>query len=50
MQSIVAIASYLRKLSFGMSRALTGMTGPAHQGNRCGIFPEAHAGEGSMIS
>jgi hypothetical protein len=50
MQSIVANANYLRKLSLDMWRPFTGITGPAHQGNRCGTSQEAHTGGGSMIS
>lgn len=50
MQSIVATASYLRKLSLDTWRLFMEITGPAHQGNRCGRSPEAHAGEGFMIT
>lgn len=49
MQSIIAIASYMRKLSMDTWRPFAEITGPAHQGNRCGTTPEAHAGEGFMI-
>lgn len=50
MQNIVATASYLRKLSLDTWRLFMEITGPAHQGNRCGRSPEAHAGEGFMIT
>lgn len=50
MQSIVAIAAYVRKLSLDTWRLFMAITGLAHQGNRCGTSPEAHAGEGFMIT
>lgn len=49
MQSIVAIAAYVRKLSFDTWRPFMEITGSAYQANRCGTSPEAHAGEGLMI-
>lgn len=50
MQSIVANAAYVRKLSLDMWRPFTMITGSAHQGNRCGTSPEAHTGGGKMIA
>jgi hypothetical protein len=50
MQSNVANAAYTRKLSLDMWRPFTGITGSAHQGNRCGTPPEARTGGGKMIS
>lgn len=49
MHSIVATAAYARKLSSSSWRPFMDITGPAQQGNRCGTYPEAHTGEGSLI-
>lgn len=50
MHSIVATAAYARKLSSSSWRPYMDITGPAQQGNRFGTCPEAHVGEGFMIS
>ena len=49
MQIIVAKAAYVSKPSLDMWRFFSRITGPAHQGNRCGTSPEACTGGGLMI-
>jgi hypothetical protein len=49
MQSILATASHQRKLSSSSWCPCADITGPAQRGNRFGMYPEAHAGEGFMI-
>ena len=50
MQSIVANAAYVRKLSLDMWRPFTMITGSDNKGNLCGTSPEAHTGGGKIIA